>query len=77
MAPTEGHLLYEIQRIDLEYAVTKSIAKALRLANRADIAEKVEEAAGCLQKATFLLQSACKWLDVSMYDQLKMDILDE
>lgn len=77
MIHAEGEILYEMQRVDLEFAVVKSMEKELRRADKNDAAEKVKEAADCLQRATFLLNAARKWVDVSVYDQLKMDFMDE
>lgn len=77
MIHAEGEILYEMQRVDLEFAVVKSMERELRRADKNDAAEKVKEAADCLQRATFLLNAARKWVDVSVYDQLKMDFMDE
>lgn len=77
MIHAEGEILYEMQRVDLEFAVLKSMERELRRADENDAAEKVREAADCLQQATFLLNAARKWVDVSVYDQLKMDFMDE
>lgn len=77
MIRAEGEILYEMQRVDLEFAVVKSMEKELRRADKNDAAEKVKEAADCLQRATFLLNAARKWVDVSVYDQLKMDFMDD
>lgn len=77
MTYAEGEILYEMQRVDLEFAVVKSMEKELRRADKNDAAEKVKEAADCLQRATFLLNAARKWVDVSVYDQLKMDFMDD
>lgn len=77
MIRAEGEILYEMQRVDLEFAVVKSMERELRRADKNDAADKVKEAADCLQRATFLLNAARKWVDVSVYDQLKMDFMDE
>lgn len=77
MIRAEGEILYEMQRVDLEFAVVKSMEKELRRADKNDAAEKVKEAADCLQRATILLNAARKWVDVSAYDQLKMDFMDD
>lgn len=77
MIRAESEILYEMQRVDLEYAVVKSMEKELRRADKNDAAEKVREAADCLQRATILLNAARKWVDVSVYDQLKMDFMDD
>ena len=77
MIHAEGEILYEMQRVNLEFAVLKSMERELRRADKNDAADKVKEAADCLQRATFLLNAARKWVDVSVYDQLKMDFMDE
>ena len=77
MIRAEGEILYEMQRVDLEFAVVKSMEKELRRADKNDAAEKVKEAADCLRRATILLNAARKWVDVSAYDQLKMDFMDD
>ena len=76
MEHAEGALLYEMQRIDLEFAVVNSIAKDLRKREKINSAEDVEEAAKYLQKAAILLNSARKWSGVSEYEQIKMDFTD-
>lgn len=77
MTHTESEILYEMQRVDLEFAVVKSMEKELRRADKNDAADKVKEAADCLQRATFLLNAARKWVDMSVYDQLKMDFMED
>lgn len=77
MIRAENEILYEMQRVDLEFAVVKSMERELRRADKNDAADKVKEAADCLQRATILLNAARKWVDVSVYDQLKMDFIDE
>lgn len=66
-----------MQRVDLEFAVTKSLMKTMREKGKEDIADHLKDAAEHLQRATFALQSAHKWLGVSVGEQLMMDIFDE
>lgn len=77
MTHVESEILYETQRVDLEFAVVKSMEKELRRADKNDAADKVKEAADCLQRATALLNAARKWVDMSVYDQLKMDFMED
>lgn len=77
MDHAESELLYEMQRVDLEFAVVNSIANELRRIGKRDSAEKVNEAARYLQRAALLLHEAQKWTGVSEYDQIKMDFLTE
>lgn len=77
MTHVESEILYEMQRVDLEFAVVKSMERELRRADKNDAADKVKEAADCLQRATFLLNAARKWVDISVCDQLKMDFMED
>ncbi len=77
MEHEEREILYELQRVDLEFAVTKSLAKTLSEKGKPDIADHLKEASRYLQQAVFSLQAAHKWLGVSAGEQLMMDFFDQ
>ncbi|MBR3585507.1 MAG: hypothetical protein IKO00_05775 [Oscillospiraceae bacterium] len=76
MDHVEREILYESQRVDIEFAVTRSLAKSMAEKGKTDIAERLKEAAEYLQRATFALQAAHKWLGVSVGEQLMMEFFD-
>ena len=76
MDHVEREILYESQRVDIEFAVTRSLAKSMAEKGKTDIAEHLKEAAEYLQRATFALQVAHKWLGVSVGEQLMMEFFD-
>lgn len=72
----EKAILYEMERVDLEYAIVKSLENSLYEHGNINVADRVQEAARYLQLATFALQDAHKWIGVSIGEQIKMDFMD-
>lgn len=77
MEHDEREILYEMERVDLEFAVVKSLAKSFREKGKIDIANHLQTAADHLQKATFSLSAAYKWIGASIGEQIKMNFFDE
>lgn len=73
---SENELLYEAQRVDIEYAVVRSLVREFLNKGKFDAAEYIKTAAEYLQKATFALQRARKFLNLS-YEQQLMDFMKD
>lgn len=73
----ERALLYEEERIDLEFAVVHSIEKGLREKGKIDVADDVKRAAELLRQAVACIKSARKFSGVSTFEQLQMDFFDD
>ena len=73
----EGAILYEMQRVDLEFAVVQSLAKEMSRKGKTDIAEHLKIASEHLRQSALALHAAHKWLNVSFGEQIKMDFIDE
>lgn len=76
MSYEERALLYEEERIDLEYAVVRSIEKGLREKGKIDAANDVKKAVELLRQAVACMKSARKFSGVSTFEQIKMDFFD-
>ena len=76
MSYEERALLYEEERIDLEYAVVHSIEKGLREKGKIDAANDVKKVAELLRQAVACMKSARKFSGVSTFEQIKMDFFD-
>jgi len=73
----ERALLYEENRIDLEFAVVQGLEKSLREKGKCDAADDVKKAAELLRQAVFCIKSARKFSGVSTFEQLQMDFFNE
>lgn len=74
---SERALLYEEERIDLEFAVVHSIEKGLREKGKTDAADDVKKAAELLRQAVSYIKSARKFSGVSTFEQIQMDFFDK
>ena len=75
MEHDEREILYEMERVDLEFAVVKSLERSLLEKGKLDIASHLKAASDHLQQAVMALKAAHKWLGVSVGEQIKMDFL--
>ena len=76
MEHEERALLYEEERIDLEFAVVHSLEKGLRDKGKIDAANEVKKASELLRQAVMCFKAARKYSGVSTYEQIKMDFFD-
>lgn len=67
-------LVYEEDRLDLEYKVLRSFKEDLYKKNKNYAGDYVNEAAEQITKAMLCLRMAHKYIDDPDYEQIKMDL---
>lgn len=77
MSNEKANLLYEYERLDMEYEILRSMEERLRQMSKPFAADDVKEARESLFKSILCIKKAWKYLDSSPeYEQIKMNLVE-
>ena len=73
----KASLLYEYERLDLEYEVVRSLEERLNKAGKPYAADQLREAKEHIYRAVLCVKTAWKFIDSSpSYEQIKMNLIE-